>query len=437
MHPLNLLDDAVGIQNMRDGLAKRFFDATILDEMVVIRAQWREATRDLYAAREKKNALSREFGMAKKHNEPIDDLAAEIATVSAAIDQHAKDADALSFALNSAMASLPNFPDHDVPVGKDEESNQPLEQWAANTFGMTTAPSFSFTPRDHVEIGTRMGCMSFEHAAAMSGSRFVVLTGSLAKLERVLGQWMLEEAIDWGYREAMVPHLVKGHAMFGTGQLPKFEDDLFRTGDHYLIPTAEVSLTNLVRDTIIEKSDTSWSMRFCALTPCYRAEAGSAGRDTRGLMRTHQFNKVELVSICAEYYSEFEHQVMMRASANVLTKLGLHSRALWLCSGDMGFSSRNTVDLEVWVPSENRFREIASISNCGDFQARRMNARWKESGQNGTNFVHTLNGSGVAVGRALLAVMENYQTEQGGIEIPKVLRERMGGTMIAPDGTVI
>jgi seryl-tRNA synthetase len=437
MHPLILLDNHEGIQTLRTGLARRFFDTAILDELMMRRSEWRESTKELYSARERKNALSREFGMLKKHNEPTDDLAKEIAEVTESIANLEEATKLLSFAIETAMSWLPNIADHDLPVGPDEESNEVLDEWNKVAFKDSVAPEFGFTPKHHVDIGTGMGCMSFEHAAAISGSRYVVLTGALAKLERVLGQWMLDEAIAMSYCEAAVPHLVKAPAMFGTGQLPKFEEDLFRSGDHYLIPTAEVPLTNLVADRIIEKPDDRWSMRFCALTPCYRAEAGSAGRDTRGLMRTHQFNKVELVSICPEGVSEFEHSEMLSAAANVLAKLGLHARGIQLSTGDMGFSARRAVDLEVWIPSENRFREIASISNCGDFQARRMNARWKRTGGKGTEFVHTLNGSGVAVGRALLAIMENYQTEQGGIEIPKVLRQLMGGTMIAPDGTIV
>jgi seryl-tRNA synthetase len=283
-----------------------------------------------------------------------------------------------------------------------------------------------FLPKQHFELGEELGGLDFESAGRISGSRFVVLRGGIAKLERALGQFMLDMASKHGYEECQVPLLVRETAMFGTGQLPKFEEDLFKTTDgRYLIPTAEVSLTNLVSDQIVETE--SLPLRFTALTPCFRSEAGSAGRDVRGILRQHQFNKVELVSIVKEEDGEVELERMLGAAEAILQAFELPYRVMLLCGGDMGFSARKTYDIEVWVPGQKTYREISSCSYCGDFQARRMNARHKVRGQKGTQFVHTLNGSGVAVGRLLIAIMENYQNEDGTITVPTSLRSYMGG----------
>lgn len=446
MYPLNLFDTPEGIATIKTAFDKRGFDPNggLLQLALAAREDTRNATTALYDAREKKNALSRQFGELKKKGEPTDGLTAELTTLSFDIEMYEQMVEANQTALNNAVAMMPNIPAEEVPVG-DETANRmiPEPHWALSP----PMPEFDFEPKDHVAIGTAMKCMDFDRAAGMSGSRFVVLSGALAKLERVLGQWMVDHAAARNYTEMSVPHLVHKDAMFGTGQLPKFEEDLFRAGDHYLIPTAEVPLTNMIAGRISEIAEdhaqtgpinlTPWVTRMCALTPCYRAEAGSAGRDTRGMMRMHQFMKCELVAICHPDQSDNEHEFMANVAKNVLIELGLPFRTVLLASGDMGFSARKTYDLEVWLPSERKYREISSISNCGDFQARRMNARWKYRGEKGGKFPHTLNGSGVAVGRALLAIIENNQTEQGGIGIPLVLRERMGGSLIAPDGTII
>jgi len=282
-------------------------------------------------------------------------------------------------------------------------------------------------PKDHVELGARLGMMDFETAARISGARFVVLSGQLARLERALGQFMLDMQVqEHGYTEIAPPLLVREEAMFGSGQLPKFAEDLFATTDgRWLIPTAEVSLTNLVRERIIDEGELP--MRLTALTPCFRSEAGASGKDTRGMIRQHQFNKVELISITTPEQSEDEHERMTGCAEAVLKRLELPYRVMSLCTGDMGFSVRKTYDLEVWLPSQNTFREISSCSNCGDFQARRMDARFRRAGEKGARFVHTLNGSGLAVGRTLVAVMETYQDDGGRIAIPQALHPYMRG----------
>lgn len=326
---------------------------------------------------------------------------------------------------DAILHRLPNFPMASIPDGTDEIGNVELRQGG-------TKPVFEFEPKEHFELGEAMGEMDFETAAQMSGSRFVILSGELARLERALGQFMLDQHVEWhGYREVSPPAMVRQQAMFGTGQLPKFAEDLFRVdGGSYLIPTAEVSLTNMVADQIIDEPYPL--RRYTALTPCFRAEAGSAGRDTRGMLRQHQFNKVELVSISgapvvADEDGTFieEHDRMLGCAESIMNELGLHYRVMTLCVGDMGFSARKTYDIEVWLPGQDTYREIASVSYCGDFQARRMNARYRKDGE--LHFLHTFNGSGVAVGRALIAVMENYQNADGSITVPSVLNRYMGG----------
>ena len=333
-------------------------------------------------------------------------------------------------ALRNLLAALANLPADDVPLGEDEHGNIEVRRHG----DPASVPAARLNaPKDHVDLGAALGMMDFEAAARMSGARFVVLKSQIARLERALGQFMLDvQTVQNGYTEVSPPLLVKDEALYGTGQLPKFAEDLFRTtAEHWLIPTAEVSLTNLVREQIT--ADTALPMRLTALTPSFRSEAGASGRDTRGMIRQHQFYKVELVSITTPEQSEEEHQRMVRCAEDILKRLGLPFRTMLLCTGDMGFGARKTYDLEVWLPSQNTYREISSCSNCGDFQARRMDARFKRAGDKGTSFVHTLNGSGLAVGRTLVAVMENYQLEDGRIEIPEALIAYMGGlTHIGP-----
>lgn len=320
--------------------------------------------------------------------------------------------------LRALLEVLPNVPAADVPEGADENDNVEIKSWG-------TPRVFDFTPREHDALGAPLG-LDFETAASIAGARFVVMQGDIARLHRALGQFMLDLHGAKGYRETIVPLLVRGEALYGTSQLPKFAEDLFHTeDDRWLIPTAEVSLTNIVRERILE--DTHLPLRFVALSQCFRAEAGAAGRDTRGMIRQHQFEKVELVSITAPEDSDAEHERMTACAEAVLQALELPYRRMLLCTGDMGFAARKTFDLEVWLPGQGRYREISSCSNCGDFQARRMDARFKRAGDKGTQMLHTLNGSGVAVGRALVAVLENYQQADGSIAVPAVLQPYMGG----------
>ncbi len=328
--------------------------------------------------------------------------------------------------LNTALAAVPQIPADDVPDGADEAANVEVMRWG-------TLRSFDFSPRDHADLGPPLG-LDFATGAALSGARFTFLRGGMARLHRALGQFMLDQQTGVnGYTECITPLLVRDEAAFGTGQLPKFADDLFRTTDgRWLIPTAEVSLTNSVRESILPEA--ALPQRLTALTPCFRSEAGAAGRDTRGFIRQHQFEKVELVSITRPQDSDAEHQRMVKCAQSVLEALNLPYRTMLLCSGDMGFTARKTYDLEVWLPGQHAYREISSCSNCGDFQARRMNARYRPDGGKGTEFVHTLNGSGLAVGRTLVAVLENWQQADGSVEVPPVLAPYMGGlTRLVPD----
>jgi seryl-tRNA synthetase len=378
----------------------------------------------LQAVQERRNAAAKEIGqaMGRKDTETAERLKAEVAGLKAeapALENEERDASAV---LDAALMEIPNIPLETVPVGADEHGNVEVHRAGQK-------PSFpeGFVPKEHDALGEALGLMDFDSAARMSGARFVVLRGALARLNRALGQYMIDMHVDrHGYEEVDPPVLVRDAAMFGTAQLPKFRDDQFRAGeDHWLIPTAEVPLTNLARERVIEERDLP--LRFTALTQSFRKEAGSAGRDTRGMIRQHQFAKVEMVSITTPETSAEEHERMTRAAEDVLEGLGLYYRRMELCTGDMGFASRRTFDLEVWLPGQGTFREISSCSVCGDFQARRMEARYRPTGGKSTRFVHTLNGSGVAVGRALVAVLENYQQPDGSITIPEVLRPYMGG----------
>jgi seryl-tRNA synthetase len=326
----------------------------------------------------------------------------------------------LDEALKHALSVLPNIPLDDVPVGKDESDNVEIRVSGAK-------PDLGFETKEHFELGEALGMMDFERAAKMSGSRFTILSGGLARLERALGQYMLDlHTGEHGYMEVNPPLMVNDAAAYGTDKLPKFGDDLFRTTDgRWLIPTAEVPLTYMAAGEIIAEEELP--KRYAAQTACFRSEAGSAGRDTRGMLRQHQFTKVELVSVTTPETSLEEHERMTASAEAVLKGLGLHFRTIVLCTGDMGFGARKTYDIEVWLPGQKAYREISSCSVCGDFQARRMNARCRKAGDKATRFVHTLNGSGVAVGRALIAVMENYQNADGSITVPDALRPYMGG----------
>ncbi len=379
----------------------------------------------LQQAQERRNAASREIGNAMRSGDAAlaETLKAEVAEIKGFIQNGEAEERRLDKELNDLLAVLPNVPLDDVPKGRDEHDNVELRK-------VGRVPPRPNWAREHFEIGEALGLMDFESAAKLSGARFTVLRGQLARLERALGQFMLDlHTTEHGYTEVQPPLLVRDEVLFGTGNLPKFAEDLFFTphgeGRLGLIPTAEVPLTNLVREEIVAHD--KLPLRFTALTPCFRSEAGSAGRDTRGMLRQHQFDKVELVSITDAESALSEHERMTECAETVLKRLGLPFRTVVLCTGDMGFGARKTHDIEVWLPGQNAYREISSCSVCGDFQARRMNARYKDRDGKGNLFVHTLNGSGVAVGRALIAVMENYQDESGGITIPEALRPYMGG----------
>jgi seryl-tRNA synthetase len=412
-------------------------------------------------AQARRNAASKEIGAAKKSNEEAraQALMAEVAQLKDAMPALEQEARNASEALDKALAEIPNLPASDVPDGADEAGNVEHHHFGAKR-------NYAFTPKQHFDLGEAVGQMDFEVAAKLSGARFVVLKSGLARMERAIGQFFLDvHTGEHGYTEVAPPLLVRDEVMFGTAQLPKFEDDQFFTGNDprirrlvgevadmldvrenadkeellwlekialretrlWLIPTAEVPLSNLVRESIVDEA--ALPLRLTACTPCFRAEAGAAGKDTRGMIRQHQFTKVELVSVTTPEQSKDEHERMLACAEEVLRRLDLHYRVVTLCTGDMGFASQKTYDIEVWLPGQNAYREISSCSNCGDFQARRMNARCRPKGGS-ARFVHTLNGSGVAVGRALIAVMETYQQEGGSIAVPDALKTYMGGMTV-------
>ena len=387
-------------------------------------ADRRDALAQQQDVQARRNALAKQIGQAKRTGMDTVALEAEAADLRQRLELLTQFPAQEKDALHTKLSTLPNVLDADVPDGADETANVELKRWG-------TPRDFAFTPLQHFELGESLGLMDFERAAKIAGSRFTVLRGALARLERALGQFMLDlHPTQHGYEEASVPALVNEAAVFGTNQLPKFAEDLFRTtDDRWLIPTAEVPLTNLVAGEIL--AEKSLPIRRCALSDCFRSEAGASGRDTRGMMRQHQFRKVELVSIAHPDHSDAEHERMTCCAEAVLEILELPYRRMLLCSGDTGFGAARTYDLEVWLPGQGMWREISSCSNTRAFQARRMNARFRD--ETGVRHVHTLNGSGVAVGRALIAVLENYQRHDGSIDIPAVLRPAMGAeTLVAP-----
>jgi seryl-tRNA synthetase len=387
----------------------------------------RELVTRMQEAQARRNEASKAIGaaMGKGDRETAEKLKAEVAALKDELPAQEDDERRLTAELNAALAALPNLPAAQVPEGADEADNVEVMRWG-------TPRDFDFTPREHADIGPALG-LDFETGALLSGARFTFLRGQMARLHRALAQFMLDlQTGTHGYTECITPLMVRDEAAFGTGQLPKFAEDLFRTTDgRWLIPTAEVSLTNSVREQILV--DATLPQRLTALTPCFRSEAGAAGRDTRGFIRQHQFEKVELVSITRPEDSEAEHERMTACAEAVLKALNLPYRKVLLCTGDMGFTARKTYDLEVWLPGQGAYREISSCSNCGDFQARRMNTRYRPEGGKTNEFVHTLNGSGLAVGRTLVAVLENYQQADGSVEVPAVLAPYTGGlTRLVP-----
>ena len=401
------------------GLARRGLEP-ISARLIEIDKNHRAALTTAQECKAERNKLSKLIGAAKAKGEDATETIAKVSE-SKKIEADAEEkASTFGTELEEAMSALPNIPADDVPDGEDETSNIEIRK-------VGDTPSFDFEPKDHVTLGEGLGMMDFERAAKLSGARFVVLSSALARMERALGAFMLDmHTTEFGYRETNPPALVRSEALYGTGQLPKFGEDLFKTEEGFwLIPTAEVPLTNLVANEILDES--SLPRRVTAMTACFRSEAGAAGQDTRGMIRQHQFTKVELVSIAHPDESDAELERMTGCAEEVLKRLGLAYRTIILCSGDMGFSARKTYDIEVWLPAQDRYREISSCSNCGDFQARRMRTRFKPEGKKDTVFVNTLNGSGLAVGRTLIAILENYQQADGSIVVPDALRPYMGG----------
>jgi seryl-tRNA synthetase len=382
----------------------------------------RAAIQSVQDLQNKRNQLAKQIGDAKRQGGNADALMEEAAKLRETLPAEEEATAVLEVQLKQMLEVLPNVPSADVPIGSSEKDNQQVRIWGEK-------PTFAFEPKQHFEIGEDLALMNFEEAAKISGARFVVLKGELARLERALASFMIDvHTQEYGYVEVSPPYLVRESAMYGAGQLPKFAEDAFvTTNEYWLIPTAEVPLTNLVAEEILDLNQLP--IRYVAYTPCYRSEAGSAGKDTRGMFRNHQFHKVELVSITTADQSEAEHQRKLAAAQSILEKLNIHYRTVVLCTGDMGAQSQKTYDIEVWLPGQGTYREISSCSNCGDYQARRMNTRVRDETKR-TQFVHTLNGSGLAVGRTLIAVLENYQNQDGSVMIPDVLRPYMGGESV-------
>ncbi len=406
------------------GLARRGL-APLSASLLLFDEQKRETMQKLQDAQSRRNALSKEIGtaMGKKDVALAEKLKAEVAGLKDEITSGEERERILTKQLNDALAVIPNLPMANVPDGKDEHDNKEVRVWGQK-------PSFAFEPQQHFDIGEGLGLMDFEIASKLSGARFVVLKGALARMERALAQFMLDlHTSEFGYSETYAPYMLREEAMYGVGQLPKFEEDLFKTtSGHYLIPTAEAPLTNLVREQVLDEA--KLPIRMTAYTPCFRAEAGAAGRDTRGMIRQHQFSKVELVSITTPEQADAEHERMLGCAEEVLKRLNLSFRTIVLCTGDMGFGSRKTYDIEVWLPGQNTFREISSCSQFGEFQARRMDARCRATDAKQTRYVHTLNGSALAVGRTMVAILENYQNGDGSVTIPDLLIPYMGGITV-------
>mgnify|MGYP001589304138 FL=1 len=406
------------------GLKKRNL-APLSVELLEIDKRRRAAISESEGLQARRKALSQQIGIAKRKGEPAEALMAEVAALEESLKKGEAEAARFDEELTHRLEVLPNLPFDEVPEGTDEHGNVEIRRHGNQR-------NFSFAPKDHVALGEATGEMDFAQAVKISGSRFVFLKAHLARLERALAQFMLDlHTTEGGYTEVNPPLLVRDNAAYGVGQLPKFAEDMFHTDNGYwLVPTAEVPLTNLVNDMVLDEKELP--LRFTAFTPCFRSEAGAAGKDTRGLIRLHQFPKVELVSITTPEQSAAEHERMTGCAEEVLKRLGLAFRTIVLCGGDMGPASRKTYDIEVWLPGQNAYREISSCSNCGDYQARRMGGRFRPQGGKGTRFLHTLNGSALAVGRTLVAVLENYQNEDGSIAVPEALRPYMGGLELIP-----
>ena len=407
-------------ETIKKGLANRNFDTSILDQIVALNKQRKILTTASETKKAEINKFSREIGELKKNKQDASAPMAQVAQLKTEMEKDATELEVVQAKQNELLLNIPNIPEASVPVGKSEEENVEVSRWG-------TPKNFDFTPVDHAVLGENLGILDFETAAKITGARFVVYKGAAARLERALINFMLDHQATNGFIEMMTPFIAHERSLIGTGNLPKFEDQLFKLNSEqpwYLIPTSEVTLTNMKRDQIVEENE--FPFLYAAYSPCFRSEAGSHGKDVKGLIRMHQFNKVEMVSICSPAQSEEIHQKMVKSATEILEKLKLPYRVLALCTGDMGFASQKTFDLEVWVPSQNKYREISSISNCGDFQARRANIRFRNK-EGKPEFAHTLNGSGLAVGRTVVAILENYQQKDGSVQIPEVLVPYMGG----------
>lgn len=417
MHDVRLIREAP--EDFDRGLGRRGLEPAS-ERILDLDRRRRAAQTALQEMLTRRNTVSKQVGEAKRGGGDASALIEEVQKLKDGIAENEALEKALDAELEAILEGLPNLPAADVPHGDSEDDNQEVRTHGAK-------PNFAFAPQEHFELGEAMGFMDFGAAARLSGARFVVLRGALARLERAIASFMLDlHTGEHGFEEVVTPVLVREEAMYGTGQLPKFAEESYRTTDDYwLIPTAEVTLTNMVADGIMDEGELP--KRMTAWTQCFRSEAGAAGRDTRGMLRQHQFSKVEMVCVTHPDESDAELERMTGCAEEVLKRLGLHYRVVVLCTGDIGFGARKTYDIEVWLPGQDTFREISSCSSCGDFQARRMKARFRPKGEKGTRFVHTLNGSGLAVGRTMIAVLENYQNEDGSVTVPEVLKPYMGG----------
>ncbi len=406
--------------NVKSILQNRNFDTSVIDEILDLNKKRKLLTTSSETKKSEINKLSKEIGELKKQKLDADHLMKQVASLKAQMEVDSNQLDEVQKKQTSFLLNIPNLPDYSVPVGHDENENIEVKKWGK-------IRSFEFSPLDHADIGENLGMLDFESASKITGARFVVYKAGIAKLERALINFMLDHQSAHGFTEIMTPFIAHERSLIGTGNLPKFEDQLFKLNSEqpwYLIPTSEVTLTNLKRDQIVEESE--FPFLFAAYSPCFRSEAGSHGKDVKGLIRMHQFNKVEMVAICSPAQSEEIHQKMVKSATEILEKLELPYRQILLCTGDMGFASQKTYDLEVWVPSQNKYREISSISNCGDFQARRANIRFRNK-EGKVEYAHTLNGSGLAVGRTVVAILENYQQQDGSVVVPQALVPYMGG----------
>jgi seryl-tRNA synthetase len=406
--------------SVKSNLASRNFDTSVLNEILELNKQRKNLTTASETKKAEINKISKEIGELKKSKQDASAPMAQVVELKADMEKEAKELDQVQQKQQQLLLGIPNLLDASTPVGKSEDDNVEVKRWG-------TPRKFDFTPLDHADVGEKLGMLDFESAAKITGARFVVYRAGIARLERALINFMLDHQTALGFTEMMTPFIAHERSLIGTGNLPKFEDQLFKLNSEqpwYLIPTSEVTLTNLKREQIVEEAELPFL--YAAYSPCFRSEAGSHGKDVKGLIRMHQFNKVEMVSICSPSQSQEIHQKMVDSASAILEKLGLPYRTLALCTGDIGFASQKTFDLEVWVPSQNKYREISSISNCGDFQARRANIRFRNK-EGKVEFAHTLNGSGLAVGRTVVAILENYQEADGSVKIPEILWPYMGG----------